>query len=106
MESLQATLSALRDRVEADKIQRTKRFRVIKLVIVAAWLIGTFAGIAWLALTYGEGGNWFQKLKDVWAICTSLATLSVVIAEILVRYLLPEHDPLAKLLPSVFSKKG
>jgi hypothetical protein len=91
---LRRDLENLRGRIEEQNLRRLKLVRRFKWLLVTGLPVGVAVGITILAVRYGEGNNWLQKVKDF----LPFYALVPLLAQILLGWLLPDKDFLRKLL--------
>jgi hypothetical protein len=94
IDGLRRSSEALQGQVEKDRLQRMRRVKLAKRVLVGAVFFGGMASTIWLSLQFGEGTNPWQKVKDFWQYHLGVVALT----QLVVSLLLPEDDILRRLL--------
>jgi hypothetical protein len=94
IDALRRSSEALQGQVEKDRLQRMRRVKLAKRVLVGAVFFGGMASTIWLSLQFGEGTNPWQKVKDFWEYHLGVVALT----QLVVSLLLPEDDILRRLL--------
>jgi hypothetical protein len=98
--SLRSSLTQVQGQIARGRLKWLKFLKILKWLSVGVWVAGGLYGATRLALMYGQGPNGLEKVKDFWF----LYVLVVAVAEVLIKWLLPQHDFLSRIFKAISGK--